>query len=104
MPRNPDWSAKEVDDIVEDYFDMLRKEMSGVRFNKTEHRNDLLQKLNRRSSSSVEMKHRNISAVLADMGLTYIDGYKPLPHKQQLLVDSVRGYLRQHRQFAAKRS
>lgn len=35
------------------------------------------------------MKHRNISAVLAERGLTYIWGYKPLPNYQGDLADEV---------------
>ena len=33
--------------------------------------------LDGRSKGSIEFKHQNVSAVLVDMGLPYIDGYKP---------------------------
>jgi len=46
-----------------------------------------------RTKPSVEFKHRNVSAVLLNLGLPYIDGYKPSKNFQRSLVDSVRMYL-----------
>ncbi len=92
MSRN--WSRTEVEATVEDYFDMLRLELSGQKFNKTEHRRILLERLDDRSDGSVERKHQNISAVLIEMGIPYIDGYKPLSNYQRsILPDAVYQYL-----------
>ena len=71
------WSASEVDAAVEDYFRMLRLELTSQKYNKTEHRKALMERLNNRSDGSVELKHQNISAVLIEMGIPYIEGYKP---------------------------
>jgi hypothetical protein len=71
------WSQSEVEAAVEDYFNMLRFELSGLKYNKSEHRRALIELLNNRSGGSVELKHQNISAVLIEMGIPYIDGYKP---------------------------
>lgn len=92
-----DWSREEVDATVQDYFQMLRAEASGSAVNKSE-RNELLrQKLRTRSRGSVEMKHQNISAVLDQLGLPYIRGYKPRSNFQELLREAVVAYV-QHEQ------
>jgi Domain of unknown function (DUF3883) len=86
---NNDWSQKEVTPIVDDYFTMLQQELSGQKFNKAEHRRVLLPQLNNRTPGSVEFKHQNISAILAELGQPYIAGYKPQSNYQQLLADQV---------------
>lgn len=86
MSRN-DWNKKEVERIVEDYFSMLAAELAGVPYNKTVHRRELLKSLPGRSSGSVEFKHANVSAALLDIGLPYIEGYKPRSNYQGLLFD-----------------
>ena len=67
MTRN--WSHIEVKAAVDTYFKMLRLELSGLKYNKTEHRNALVKRLDQRSNGSIELKHQNISAVLIDMGI-----------------------------------
>lgn len=83
------WSVEEVEAAVADYFSMLRLELNGIQFNKTEHRRNLLEELRHRSNGSVELKHQNISAVLIEMGLPYIDGYKPRFNYQRSLLPKV---------------
>ena len=88
------WSISEVKAAVEDYFNMLRLELSGHKYNKTEHRHALMERLNNRSDGSVELKHQNISAVLIEMGIPYIDGYKPrFNYQRTLLPAAVSDYL-----------
>jgi hypothetical protein len=41
--------------------------------------------LSDRTEGAFERKHQNISAILIEMGLPYIDGYKPLENYQELL-------------------
>jgi hypothetical protein len=84
-----DWSKKEVELIVKDYFEMLEEELRQSPFNKTAHRKALLPLLNHRNSGSVEFKHQNISAVLVENGLPFIKGYKPLGNYQSILEDQV---------------
>lgn len=84
MAKN--WSDSEVEAAVEDYFDMLRLELGGHKYNKTEHRHTLMERLDNRSNGSVELKHQNISAVLIEMGVPYIDGYKPRHNYQRTLL------------------
>lgn len=87
------WSRLEVEACVADYLRMLTLELNGQRYNKTEHANTLLRKLNGRSRSSVEFKHSNISAVLLSLGYPYIPGYKPRSNVQALLVEVVEAHL-----------
>ena len=43
----------------------------------------------------MELKHQNISAVLIEMGIPYINGYKPrFNYQRSLLPDAVSNYLK----------
>ncbi|MGB4843389.1 MAG: DUF3883 domain-containing protein [Ferruginibacter sp.] len=88
-----DWTREEVTLIVSDYFDMLQQELSKEKYNKTSHRNIIIPKLIDRSNGSVEFKHQNISAVLANNGIPFIKGYKPRFKYQQLLEEEVLDFL-----------
>lgn len=99
MPHPQAWSRLEVEGIVADYLHMLTLELAGQTFSKTEHRRVLSEKLDNRTHSSIEQKHRNISAVLIELGCPYIAGYKPLPHYQQLLFDVTADQLNENHLF-----
>lgn len=68
---------------------MLRAELSGTSYSKTDHRRGLLPLLQGRSEQSVEFKHANISAVLIELGFPFISGYKPRSNYQRLLLEIV---------------
>jgi hypothetical protein len=87
------WTTTELAFIIQDYFSMLMDELNSKPYNKTDHRNRLHTFLGGRSKKSLEFKHMNISAVLRDLGIPYIKGYKPLPNIQRLMVDEVLNYL-----------
>jgi hypothetical protein len=87
-----DWTDAELRAIVADYFSMLDDELAGRPYSKTQHRN-VLQATIHRSRGSIERKHQNISAILRDLRLPWIDGYKPLGHLQDALVDAVEARL-----------
>jgi hypothetical protein len=72
-----DWSENEVRVVVADYFDMLRAELQGVEYSKAEHRIAISPQIPARSKGSIEFKHQNVSAVLVELGMPYINGYKP---------------------------
>ncbi|MGM0631551.1 MAG: DUF3883 domain-containing protein [Pseudomonadota bacterium] len=90
------WSRLEVEATVEDYFDMLRLELTRRPCNKTKHRRALRARLNQRSDGSVELKHQNISAVLIKLGIPYVQGYKPRFNYQHLLLEVVADYIAAH--------
>jgi hypothetical protein len=83
-----DWTDREIDLIVADYFDMLALELAGRPFVKAQ-RNTALQELTGRSRGSIEFKHQNISAALYHLGVRWVDGYKPRFNLQQALADAV---------------
>ena len=89
-----DWTRAEVDLLVEDYFRMLREELEGRPYSKAEHRRALLRSLRNRSNSSIEFKHRNVSAVLLELNCPFISGYKPAANAQGLLREAVQEQLR----------
>ncbi|QYH38465.1 DUF3883 domain-containing protein [Algoriphagus sp. NBT04N3] len=85
MPQ--DWSEKEVELTIADYFQMLNDELLGRSYNKSFRRKELLKLLNNRTESSIEFKHQNISAALASFGLPFIRGYKPRWNYQKVLLE-----------------
>ncbi len=92
-PRGEDWTVEEVEATVADYIDMLQKELAGIPYRKTEHRNRLRRLLTGRNDPAVEFKHANISAVLNELGLPYISGYKPRGNYQALLEQIIVAHL-----------
>jgi len=85
-----DWTAAEVAATVDDYLDMLAAEAVGQRYSKTEHRRALRQRLSaNRTESAIEYKHQNISAVMIELGLPYVQGYKPMANRQDALADEI---------------
>ena len=80
------WDRFEIQQIVEDYLEMLQIELAGGCVTKAE-RNRTLQLRIGRSRGSIEYKHQNISAVMADFGLPFIFGYKPAVNYQRALYE-----------------
>lgn len=97
-----DWTPEEVELTVKDYFEMLRHESLGETYSKAEHNEQLRTKLTTRSKSSIELKHQNISAVLDQLGLPYIRGYKPRSNLQELLRKTVLEYVEKNQQGLTK--
>jgi hypothetical protein len=89
------WSDEELDLIVADYFAMLLKELAREPFIKAHHSAVLMQQLGR-THRSVEFKHQNISAVLEELGLPWIAGYKPKRNYQNAIFGAIDRYLTQH--------
>jgi hypothetical protein len=82
-----DWTEKEVDIILADYFSMLKDELQGKAYNKSLHRRIIAPLLNNRNDGAIEFKHQNISAALCKFGVPWIDGYKPRWNYQKRLLD-----------------
>ena len=88
-----DWTQQEVDATVAAYFEMLLLEAKEEKYNKSERNVALRSKLKGRSKASVELKHQNVSAVLHNMDLPFIAGYKPRGNSQLLLRKAVQQFL-----------
>jgi len=84
-----DWTPTEVNAVVSDYFEMLADESAGKTINKAHHNAALRKTLKSRTKASIELKHQNISAVLEELGLPFIDGYKPRHNYQAILKVAV---------------
>jgi len=93
MAAGENWSLAEVEAVVLDYMAMLKFELTGQSYNKTEHRRELLKRLDGRTDGSVELKHQNISAVLHDLGHFWIPGYKPRSNYQRILAEAVEAWV-----------
>lgn len=89
------WRDDELDAIVADYFDMLAAELAERPYTKAGH-NAALRARIERTHRSVEFKHQNISAVLEDLGLPWIPGYKPKKNYQNAIFDAIDRYLSSH--------
>jgi hypothetical protein len=90
-----DWAADELDAIVEDYFAMLQAEQQGQPYVKSRHAEALMAQIGR-THRSVEFKHMNISAVLAELSLPTIRGYKAKANYQNAIFPAIGRYLSAH--------
>ena len=88
MAQRP-WSRVEVEATVRDYMEMLSLEVRGEKFTKKRRNERLRELLDNRSHTAVEYKHQNISAVLIELGMPYVKGYKPRFNVQALLREVV---------------
>jgi hypothetical protein len=87
-----DWQDDELDAIIADYFAMLAVDLSGQPYIKSRHSAALMAQIGR-IHRSVEFKHQNISAVLDELGMPWIPGYKPKRNYQNAIFDAIDRYL-----------
>src|SRR5258705_4700772 len=87
-----DCPEDDLDAIVADYFDMLAADLSGQPYVKARHSAALMAQIGR-THRSVEFKHQNISAVLDELGMPWIPGYKPKRNYQNAIFDAIDRYL-----------
>lgn len=88
-----DWTAEEVGATVADYFEMFRLESERRPYAKSDHNRQLRESLRSRSKGAIELKHQNISAILNELGLPFIPGYKPRDNAQEPLRREVQRYI-----------
>lgn len=89
------WQDEELDLIVAEYFAMLAAELSGKPYVKSRHSAALMARIGR-THRSVEFKLENISAVLDELGMPWIPGYKPKKNYQNAIFDAIDRYLSNH--------
>ena len=90
-----DWTADEIAVLVGSYFLMLAEERAGRDYNKSEFRRSVIAAIGRKPGS-IERKLQNVFAVLDEIRVPWIQGYKPLPHYQDALVTVVEQQLLGH--------
>jgi hypothetical protein len=90
-----DWQDDELDAIVADYFEMLAADIARQPYVKARHNAVLMAKIGR-THRSVEFKHQNISAVLDELGIPWIPGYKPKRNYQNAIFDAIDRHLTKH--------
>ncbi len=86
------WQDDELDAIVADYFAMLAADLSGQPYVKSRHSKALMARIGR-THRSVEFKHQNVSAVLDELGMPWIPGYKPKRNYQNAIFGAIDRYL-----------
>jgi len=86
MPEG--WTIFEAEATVADYLAMMKMELRGLSYDKSEHRRALASRV-KRSDLAIDRKHMNVSAILGELGYPWIDGYKPYSNYQNLLRDVV---------------
>src|SRR6185503_3687672 len=69
--------------------------LAGRSYVKLQHSAALMAQLGR-THRSVEFKHQNISAVLDELGMPWIPGYKPKRNYQNAIFDAIDRYLTKH--------
>ncbi len=87
MPES--WTRVEIDTVIGDYFAMLAQELRGEEHGGRERLGALAERLDCRSEETIELRCRNISAVLLDLGYPYVECYGPAPNYRQPLADAV---------------
>ena len=93
------WSEAECRNLARDYLVMLRAERAGHEFSKSEHWRGLMPVLNSRSKAAIERKYQNVSAILEEIRIKSIAGYKPLGNYQLLLKRVVYEELKRDEEF-----
>src|SRR5690625_4889671 len=88
-----DWTEEEVRATVSTYFRMLKLRLNSQRFVKANYTRELEEMLPARTKGAIERKYGNISAVLMELGVQPLSGYKPLANYQRLIVQVVSEYL-----------
>jgi hypothetical protein len=71
---------------------MLQSDLSRLPYVKAHHSAALMVRIGR-THRSVEFKHQNISAVLDELGMPWIPGYKPKRNYQNAIFDALDRYL-----------
>jgi hypothetical protein len=84
-----DWTGVEIDVAVGAYLDLLGEELAGRQPVKADVVRRLTASLPARSRGAIEYKFENVSAVLDEAGLPWVEGYKPARNYQQVLRRAV---------------
>jgi len=96
-----DWSYNEIRATVDAYLRLRTSETSGHPLAKAEVNRELRESAVRgRTRGSVEFRMQNISAVMSDLGIQWVQGYKPAVNVGPGPSDMIRRALREHGRVA----
>lgn len=87
-----DWDQEEISATVDAYFRLLKAELAESPLKKSAENARVRQTVNR-SKGAVEYKFQNVSAVMRDLHLYWVEGYKPAKNYQGALRDAVMHHL-----------
>jgi len=93
-----DWATDEIAICVAEYFLMLAQEQAGRPYVKADHWRRVMERTGRQKGA-VEFKFGNISAVLEELSVPWVWGYKPAHNYQNALVEAVEQQLASHAGF-----
>jgi len=79
------WNEKEIRAAIREYFKLLNLQLAGKQAIKSEIYAKLSTAFPDRSSKAFELKFQNVSAILYEENLPYVDGLKPKSNYQLLL-------------------
>lgn len=88
------WADQELNILISEYQEMLAAELNGTAYIKRRH-NENVVKQTGRTRASVEFKFCNLSAVLDDLGIRYVEGYKPRSNYQKRLFELTEARVRE---------
>ncbi|MES2429359.1 MAG: hypothetical protein V4556_00400 [Bacteroidota bacterium] len=71
------WTDAELEKAIQAYFKMIKYEKESTPYIKAEVNRLLQKELPQRSHKSIEYRWQNISSVLHDKNMKFIDGFKP---------------------------
>ena len=94
--QQPRQISRAVRFAVREYFTMLQAELGGRRWWSGSRQNALFQRLAPEERERVDLKQRQISAILIGHGLPYLGRSRPLPEFEAELADAVAAYLYNH--------
>lgn len=89
--KGQNWTLFEIEATISAYDDMLDKEIHSQPYTKADVVRTLMRLMPSRSRGAIELKLQNISAIRRELGVSWIEGYKPMPHYQRALRDAVVG-------------
>lgn len=87
-----DWTADEIAIVLAEYFLMLADERNGRPYRKSEHRRRVAGAIGR-TEKAIEYKFENVSAVLEELSMPWIGGFKPARNYQNALAEVVEHHL-----------
>jgi hypothetical protein len=92
---NEPWTDAELKKAILSYFEMLKYEKAKTAYVKAEINRKLQEKLPGRKRTAIEYRWQNISAVLNDNQLKFIDGFKPASHTGKNVKERIWGIIKE---------